>query len=233
MEGLISHGRGDINRSFAAMSDGDRSSSSEPHFIPRQGATSAHQQGSLSKKKNTSARNGTQYKAGPSKPRTWKDKPGMAKKRKRTNVKPGWEYEEVDLDDEEVISSGSNIVTGSCPSTSQLEGKSNGSSLKRKTAVYDVDSSSDDSPSGGSSSESAEETDESFEHAKSQSKKKKNRGKQAEKPKPKVKQKDKKSKAGKKTPISENPAIKDIALSGLDNSVFVIGESLYSERGKY
>lgn len=154
----------------------------------------------------------------------------MAKKRKRTAVKPGWEYEEVDEDDEEVISSGRDIVMGSRPSTSGL--KSTNQPSSRRT-VYEIDSSS-----GGSSSESAEETDESFEQVRSTKAKKSangNKGKRADIPRPVAKQKENKQKenkqqgkkavkGGKKVPIQEDPEIKDIALSSLENNVFVIGK---------
>jgi hypothetical protein len=159
----------------------------------------------------------------------------MAKKRKRTTAKPGWEYEEVDEDDEEVISSGRDIVMGSRPSTSGL--KSNKKASSRRT-VYEIDSSS-----GESSSESAEETDESFEQVRSTKSKRSangNKGKRADIPRPVAKQKvntqkenkqqenkqkgNRAVKGGKKIPIQEDPEIKDIALSSLDNDVFVIGK---------
>lgn len=150
----------------------------------------------------------------------------MAKKRKRANVRPGWEMIEVDDDDEDVISSGRD-VSGPRPSTSGLKSKSNGES-SRRPAVYDVDPSSE----GGSSSESAQEADEDvYGMAKSQSSRGKNskkKGKQVERHKSPVskKQKGKQGKAGKvvkKRALSQDPEIQEIALSSLDNSVFVIG----------
>ena len=181
----------------------------------------------------------------------------MAKKRKRTTVKPGWEYVEADLDDEEVIPSGSNIVSGSRPSTSGLKGKSNGESGSRRKAVYDVDSSSGESSESagetdasfphskrnvdkgkhrpgerrGSSSESAEETDASFETHLSKKKKKVDKGKQPERQKSASKQQEKKAKGSKKKPLDKDPEIQEIALSGLANNVFVIGKPVVLAEG--
>lgn len=231
MEGLISHGhlRG------KTVSSRDRSSSVEAVFVPR--ITSTHQESSTSKSKknkmpSSAPRTPGDERGGPSKPQTWKDKPGMAKKRKRANVRPGWEMIEVDDDDEDVISSGRDVVSGPRPSTSGLKSKSNGES-SRRPAVYEVDSSSQ----GGSSSESAQETDEDdYGMAKSQSSRGKNskkKGKQVERRKSPVskKQKGKQGKAGKavkKRALSQDPEIQEIALSSLDNSVFVIGMSIAS-----
>lgn len=247
MEGLISHGQGDIDRNFAGMSDCGRSSSSEPRIISRPGSVSGHQQGGSSKNKSSanSKANGTQSNV-----KTWKDKPGMARKRKRTTVKPGWEYEEVDSEDEEMISSGSNVVSGSRPSTSGLKGKSNGGSIIRRRVVDSSSTESSESaeetdatsqarshskkkmhkgklPAGprcGSSSESAEETDASFEVRRRKNKKKVDKGKQPERDKSASKQPEKKAKGCKRKPLDKDPEIQEIALSGLANDVFVIGK---------
>ncbi|KAI5452566.1 hypothetical protein NCC49_000728 [Naganishia albida] len=174
-------------------------------------------------------------RAGPSKTQTWKDKPGMAKKRKRANVRPGWNIIEVDDDDEDVISSG-DIVTGPRPSTSGLKSNSNGD---RRRPIYDIDSSSQ----GDSSSESAQETDDDgYDMPKSQrsrAKSSKKKGKQLERHKSPVSKKKHKAKEGKtgravkKRALSQDPEIQEIALSSLDNSVFVIDAILSAQWGKY
>lgn len=227
MEGLISQG----HLRTDTISSRDHSSSVEPVPHP----TSTHRESSTSKskkKKMPSSAPGTpcDERAGPSKPQTWKDKPGMAKKRKRAHVKPGWEMIEVDDEDDEDVMSSGEIVSGPRPSTSGLKSKSNGQSSRRP--VYDVDSSSQ----GGSSSESAQETDEDdYGMVKSQSSRKnsKKKGKQVERYKSPVskKPKGKEGKAGKavkKRALSQDPEIQEIALSSLDNSVFVIGMSVVS-----
>lgn len=229
MEGLISQGHLRTNTN----SSRGHSSSVEPVSVPR--ATSTHQQCSTSKpqkNKMPSSAAGTRCdeRAGPSKTQTWKDKPGMAKKRKRANVRPGWDIIEVDDDDEDVISSG-DIVTGPRPSTSGLKSNSNGD---RRRPIYDIDSSSQ----GDSSSESAQETDDDgYDMPKSQSsraKSSKKKGKQLERHKSPVSKKKHKAKEGKtgravkKRALSQDPEIQEIALSSLDNSVFVIGTSVVS-----
>jgi hypothetical protein len=244
MEGLISQG----HFGTKAMANRDDSSSPEPRAVSRPTTGSAtHESASSKSKKKTSSVPGTpdDRPGGSSHPQTWKDKPGMAKKRKRANVRPGWEIIEVDDDDEDVISSGRDVVLGPRPSTSGLKGKTNGEDPSRRSVIYDIDSSSH----GGSSSESAHETDEEdYEQFKSQSSRGKNgkkKSKQVEKakssPAPKQKQKQKQkqkekekgkskgAKHNKERALSQDPEIQEIALSGMNNSVFVIGMSFTLE----
>ncbi|KAJ9090663.1 hypothetical protein QFC19_009525 [Naganishia cerealis] len=171
---------------------------------------------------------------GYSRPRTWKDKPGMAKKRKSTKKRQYWEMVEVDdIDDESFEESALSVRD----STSRPKGKSKSKSengSQRAPINYVISSDAD------SESESAVETDEEDYEERSKSARTKAKGKG--RPKQNLKSPSAKAKKGKKhknnkkekkedkdRAQSQEADIQGLSLSSMENTVYTIDGILSAE----
>ncbi|KAJ9118321.1 hypothetical protein QFC22_004232 [Naganishia vaughanmartiniae] len=174
-----------------------------------------------------------------SKPQTWKDKPGMAKKRKTTTKRQYWEFIPVDDDDDDTFDEG---VLGLRNGMGGIQGRGSEVNGSKRVPIKYVDSSDADSESA-----SAVETDEGDyeEPSKSVGIKVKGKGKRKatgsqevvtrpllKSQKGKDKQRKKKRKKKRKTGgDNEEPQIGEIiglSLSSMDNKVWTIGEYIIS-----
>lgn len=181
-----------------------------------------------------------QQTEGVSKSQTWKDKPGMAKKRKITKKRPYWEMVESDGDDAASSQEGKSRRRNG---TSGIQGRNNEAIGSKRVPISYIDFSD-----ANSESASAVETDEGDYREPTKSVKTKGKGKvkakQAqemialplpksqkgkEKREKKKRKKKKKGKTGDGKEQSQEAEIKDLSLSSMDNQIWTIGKSILSD----